>query len=127
MLYESLLVFAIAFFAGLIFVAAAGGAISGAVRHAFQLYLFAVVGIYFILCWRQGGQTLPMKTWHLRLLAANGMPVTTGRAFLRYLLAWPSIGLAGAGILWALFDRDRQFLHDRFAGTRLVLVEKTGT
>jgi len=25
------------------------------------------------------------------------------------------------GILWALVDRDRQFLHDRLAGTRLVL------
>jgi hypothetical protein len=23
--------------------------------------------------------------------------------------------------VWALFDRDRQFLHDRLAGTRLVL------
>jgi uncharacterized RDD family membrane protein YckC len=26
----------------------------------------------------------------------------------------------GAGLLWALFDRDGQFLHDRLAGTRLV-------
>jgi uncharacterized RDD family membrane protein YckC len=23
-------------------------------------------------------------------------------------------------IVWALFDRERQFLHDRIAGTRLV-------
>jgi uncharacterized RDD family membrane protein YckC len=31
-----------------------------------------------------------------------------------------SIGLAGIGILWALFDRDGQFLHDRIADTRIV-------
>jgi hypothetical protein len=26
----------------------------------------------------------------------------------------------GIALGWALFDRDRQFLHDRIAGTRLV-------
>jgi uncharacterized RDD family membrane protein YckC len=26
----------------------------------------------------------------------------------------------GISIVWALFDRDRQLLHDRLAGTRLV-------
>jgi uncharacterized RDD family membrane protein YckC len=36
-------------------------------------------------------------------------------------LSWPSIVLGGAGILWALFDRDRQFLHDRLAGTQLII------
>ncbi|MDL1864805.1 RDD family protein, partial [Betaproteobacteria bacterium PRO5] len=24
------------------------------------------------------------------------------------------------GLLWALFDRNRQFLHDRVAGTRII-------
>jgi hypothetical protein len=27
----------------------------------------------------------------------------------------------GISLLWALFDRERQFLHDRLAGTRLEL------
>ncbi|HET7776841.1 MAG TPA: RDD family protein, partial [Azospira sp.] len=31
-----------------------------------------------------------------------------------------SLGFFGAGIVWSLFDRERQFLHDRLAGTRLV-------
>jgi uncharacterized RDD family membrane protein YckC len=30
--------------------------------------------------------------------------------------------LGVVGLLWALVDRDRQFLHDRLAGTRLVAV-----
>jgi uncharacterized RDD family membrane protein YckC len=39
---------------------------------------------------------------------------------LRYVLAWPCLVYLGAGLFWAIFDRDRQFLHDRLAGTRLV-------
>jgi uncharacterized RDD family membrane protein YckC len=27
----------------------------------------------------------------------------------------------GLSLLWVFFDRDRQFLHDRLAGTRLIL------
>jgi uncharacterized RDD family membrane protein YckC len=29
----------------------------------------------------------------------------------------------GVCFLWALIDRDRQFLHDRLAGTRLVMAD----
>ena len=43
---------------------------------------------------------------------------------LRYLAAWPSILFFGIGVLWAVFDKDRQFLHDRIAGTRIVFVDK---
>jgi uncharacterized RDD family membrane protein YckC len=42
-------------------------------------------------------------------------------ALKRYLLALLSIALAGTGFLWAFLDRDRQFLHDRLCGTRLVM------
>jgi uncharacterized RDD family membrane protein YckC len=45
------------------------------------------------------------------------------QAVLRYLLAWPSVLLCGIGIFWAFFDKDRQFLHDRIAGTRIVYTD----
>jgi len=35
-------------------------------------------------------------------------------------LALISLGVCGLGFAWALVDKDRQFLHDRLAGTRLV-------
>ena len=120
MLYESLLAFAIVFLSGFLFYGAANGRLAGPVRHFFQLYLLAVLGLYFVWCWHRGGQTLPMKTWKLRLVSADGGPVSVSRATLRYLLACLSAALAGAGFAWALFDRDRQFLHDRLAGTRIV-------
>ena len=84
-------------------------------------HVFVVLGAYFVWSWHQGGQTLAMQTWKVRLTTPNGAQPSLARLTLRYLLAWPSIIYLGAGLFWALFDRDRQFLHDRLAGTRLVL------
>lgn len=120
LVYELLLAFAMAFMAGLLFYGAASERLSGPTRHLFQAYLLAVLGVYFVWCWRRGGQTLPMKTWKLRLVSCDGGAVSVRLACVRYLLACVSVALAGAGFLWALFDRDGQFLHDRIAGTRIV-------
>lgn len=84
-------------------------------------HVFVVLGAYFVWYWRHGGQTLAMQTWKIRLTTSSGASPSLARLALRYVLAWPSIIYLGAGLLWALFDRDRQFLHDRLAGTRLVL------
>ena len=82
-----------------------------------------------------------MKTWRLALRTADGSPVALSRAVARYLACWigPALALVGFIVLerrglglwagafvmfnfaWALFDSERQFLHDRIAGTRLVL------
>ena len=84
-------------------------------------HLFLVLLVYFLWFWTNGGQTLAMKTWRIRLVTCDGQSVRPAQALLRYLLCWPSLGLAGLGIVWALFDRDGQFLHDRIAGTQLVM------
>jgi uncharacterized RDD family membrane protein YckC len=114
MVYEAVLLFAVAFFASWIFFFASGGrdATSGALRHELQLFILAVFAAYFVWCWLRGGQTLAMKAWHIRLV-----DVTPRKAVLRFVLA---LLLLPVSIAWALFDRDRQFLHDRLAGTRLV-------
>ncbi len=83
-------------------------------------HVFLVLGAYFIWYWHHGGQTLAMQTWKIRLAAPSGAQASLARLALRYVLAWPSVLYLGAGLFWALFDRDRQFLHDRLAGTRLV-------
>lgn len=82
-------------------------------------HLMLLLLLYFGWCWLHGGQTLAMKTWKFRLVSADGRPLALWQVLLRFLLAWPSVA-SGIGIAWALFDRDRQFLHDRLAGTRLV-------
>jgi uncharacterized RDD family membrane protein YckC len=114
MLYEALLVFAVAFFAAWVFFFASGGrdATRGWLRAELQLFILVVLAAYFLWCWLRGGQTLAMRAWRIRLV-----DVTPGKAVLRFLVALLLLPLS---ILWALADRERQFLHDRLAGTRLI-------
>lgn len=86
-----------------------------------QAHCFIVLLTYCLWFWSNGRRTLAMKTWHIRLVTRDGLAVSPARALLRYLLSWPSIVVGGVGILWALVDRDRLFLHDRLAGTQLVM------
>ena len=55
-------------------------------------------------------------------MTTDGDAVSLKQGWLRYALAWPSVLLCGIGLWWALIDRDRQFLHDRLAGTRIILL-----
>ena len=123
MLYESILLFAIAFLATWLFQFAAGTLrIDGWRMHLLQLFLVVVFAAYFLWCWLRGGQTLAMKTWRIRLVSKNGHArLAPKAALLRFfyaLLLVPTM----IGIFWALVDRDRQFLHDRLAGSLLIPV-----
>ena len=118
MLYEALLLFAVGFLATWLFQFAAGtlDITAGWRRHALQLFLLVVFAAYFLWCWLRGGQTLAMKTWRIRLV-----DITPRKAILRFLYALVLVPTS-LSILYALFDRERQFLHDRLAGTRLIAV-----
>lgn len=107
-------------------------------------YLFVIYGVYFIYFWTHGGQTLPMKTVEVQLTRNDGRPVPWWQAAWRYVLCWwgllpgalivtanPALKLPAfaafvfaslASMLWAHWDRDGQFLYDRWAGTRLHVV-----
>ena len=115
MLYEAVLLFAVGFFAAWVFYFASGGvdATAGATRHLLQVFIALVFAAYFLWCWLRGGQTLAMKAWRIRVV-----DVTPPKALFRFLIALIGVPTA-ISIVWALFDRDRQFLHDRLAGTRL--------
>ena len=89
-------------------------------RLVYQLYLCVVAGIYFVWHWTRSGQTLAMKTWRVKLVSRSGRSITVRQALLRYVGAVLGLSLFGVGFLWALVDRDRAFLHDRLAGTRIV-------
>ncbi|ALM86967.1 RDD family protein 2 [Bordetella sp. N] len=144
MMYEAVLLFGVVFLAGYLFDTLTQSRSGLMYRHGRQAWLFLALGAYFITCWRRNGQTLPMKTWNIRLVDRAGQPPTMARLALRYLLAWVLPLLAAGLILGATvwsgrptmqllivaapfaifvgswFDGDGQFLHDRLAGTRLV-------
>ncbi|MCW5602716.1 RDD family protein [Nitrosomonas sp.] len=123
MFYDFLLLLAIWFIASFIFHLVFRDTTAVYFRPLFQFYLLFVAGIYFIWFWTHGGQTLAMQTWKMRVVTSSGQRLTTRQAITRYLLAVIGITFFGFGIMWALFDRDRQYLHDRLAGTRIVNVE----
>jgi len=118
--YEALLLAALLMAGALPFVILARGADPLAARPLAQLYLLAIAGAYFVWQWVRGGRTLAMKTWRLKLITRDGGALTLRHAVQRYLFAVAGTAAFGAGFLWALLDRERQFLHDRLAGTRIV-------
>jgi uncharacterized RDD family membrane protein YckC len=61
------------------------------------------------------------RSWRIRLVDTRGQGITRAQAWLRFILAVLGTACFGAGFFWCLLDRERQFLHDRLAGTRLVM------
>lgn len=144
-LYEGMLMFGVVFMAGYLHSALSQSRHALDNRHGLQLFLFIIFGIYFSWFWHKG-QTLAMKTWHIRIVSRNGQPLTQGRALLRYVCSWlwflPPLVLSmpfhlpvreivvlltGWIVLWALASRlhpQSQFWHDALAGTRLVSAER---
>jgi uncharacterized RDD family membrane protein YckC len=123
--YELLALAALVMIATFPWLAVFGDSVHGWRRHALQAWVIAVAGAYCVWFWTRGGQTLPMKTWRIRVVRNDGAPLGVARAIHRYLLAVLGLVAVGIGFLWALIDRDGQFLHDRLAGTALVEVERS--
>ena len=119
LVYEAILLVPLLFLGGWLFLAFTHDASAPVMRAAFRAWLLLLAGVYFAYCWVRGGQTLAMKTWRLRLATRDAGAVSWPRAAARYLLALAGLALFGAGLLWALIDPQRQFLHDRLAGTRI--------
>lgn len=125
-LYDALAVVALWLLASALVTTMFGDAGHGHVRLLLQCVSFTIVTAYFLWCWTHGGQTLAMKTWRIRVIKENGCPLSAIDALRRYLLAWFSVGFFGFGLLWALLDKDRQFLHDRLGHTRLIRSDTAG-
>ena len=118
MVYESLIVLALLLVGGLVAVWLPAGenGVEGGSRIVLQTWIAVLLGAYFAGCWWRFGQTLAMKTWRLVVTAADRKPLSPGHAMSRLLLAAATLPVS---ILWPLIDSERQFLHDRLAGTRV--------
>jgi len=139
--YEGLLLFGVLFISSYLFSALSQSRHALDNRHGLQAFLFLVVGIYFTWFGHKG-QTLAMKTWHIRVVDRTGQALTQQRALLRYVTSWvwfiPPLALLapynltageiavlfiGWVCFWALLSRfhpQRQFWHDALTGTRLI-------
>jgi uncharacterized RDD family membrane protein YckC len=143
MVYEAVLLFGVVMAAGLLYSSVTQQRHAQQGSAGLQAFLFVVLGLYFVGFWSTSGQTLAMKTWHIRLQTADGNPPSRLRAVARYVASWlwflPALACAhvagvqnaagfttivAAGMAtYALLARlrpDRQWLHDVVCGTSLV-------
>jgi uncharacterized RDD family membrane protein YckC len=143
MLYEGVLLFGIIMVAGLIFSGVMQQRNAMTHHHELQAFLFVVLAVYFSWFWSHSGQTVAMKTWHIRVLDRAGNPLSVTRAFARYVTSWmwfmpalcalyfqgtrslPTIfGTLILGVVcYAAASRlhpSRQYWHDLVCGTQLI-------
>lgn len=116
-----------------------------------SVVVVATAGAYFVHAWSGSGHTLAMKTWRTKLVKVGEATVPRRDALKRFAFAWgyvaPALLISWALGLWetragsstaillvignviawsltAFLDKDRQFLHDKLAGTRLIELPK---
>jgi len=143
--YEGLILFGIGLIPGAIgalFVALTGHQHPLQSDTALRVITFTIYAVYFTWFWSVRGQTLPMQTWHIRVVTAQGQPLTQPRALMRFITScawfapaallasvngwtrWQGLGAIAVGVvayaLLTLLHPQRQFWHDALCGTRLI-------
>ncbi len=117
MLYDSLLLFAVLFFATAIAIAFnRGEAIES--NPLFNLYLLLTVFTFYAWFWHKSGQTLGMRAWKIRIVSEFGGNPSWQISYLRLICALLSIACFGLGYFWRLFKP--YTWHDRLSQTRVV-------
>lgn len=128
-LYDGLLLVALWFVATALLLAVSGGHLADPDRPLWLLYtlrasLLLVTLMFFAGFWANGGQTLGMRAWRLKLMNRDGGPVTGRQALARFAFACLSLAPAGLGYLWAAVGPEHLAWHDRLSGTHLILLPK---
>ncbi|KQT41116.1 MULTISPECIES: RDD family protein [unclassified Methylophilus] len=118
--YESLLMVALALVLTAIYYMLFGDASQGWKRLGLQLLVWGSMGAYFVRCWTVSGQTLASQTWKLKVVNQQGQLLAWQKAVMRYVVASILLLPAGLTLWWAILDREQQFLHDRLLGSRVV-------
>ena len=117
MLYDSLLIFAVLFFATAIALFFnQGEAIESS--PLFNLYLLLVLFTYYAWFWSKSGQTLGMRVWKIRIVSASGGNPGLGSCYLRLVFASLSLLCFGLGYIWRLFKP--YTWHDRLSHTSII-------
>lgn len=146
MAYEAMLLFGVLFAATLVYSVSTSQVHAMAGRTGLIVSLVVVLAAYFIGQWHRGGQTLPMRTWHIRVVDLNGHPLSLPRSAARFGVASLACVLPALVLPWAMdlskqtmwgalaaglayvvayvwsanFLPGKQSLHDTLCGTRLI-------
>jgi len=96
--------------------------LAGSMMAATGLALFALLGASYLVILHAGpGQTIGKRVVGIRVIDGYGQPLGIGRSLVRAAAQLLSVALAGLGVLWIGFDRERRALHDRLADTHVIV------
>lgn len=84
----------------------------------YKLALIPVAGFFYSWFWMNGGQTLGMRAWRIKLVNSNDALLTWKTCAVRFVIALLSFGFTW---LFMLFNKDGDALHDRLSGTKIVI------
>ncbi len=85
--------------------------------YALFVALYLVTGVYTVVSWRRGGQTIGMKPFRTYVLAPDGSFASWRTLWIRFFVG--TLALVG-GFYIAWVRPDRLTLHDLVSNTRLV-------
>lgn len=108
LIYELLILLAIAFIAGFVFLIFFDRLESNALRFLHQFLVWSAWGFYFIFSWKSFGQTLPMRAWKLRFSFEQKSYKFLILRYIKVTFFWIFFPL---NFLAIFFLKDR-FLHD---------------
>jgi uncharacterized RDD family membrane protein YckC len=120
MFYDSLCLISLFFLATMILIFFTKGEPVASNNIAYDLYLVLITYLYFAWHWVNGGRTLGMRAWHIKLRKQGQGQLSWKDATVRFCLALLSFTSLGLGFAWALFDKERLTFHDRYSSTRLI-------
>jgi len=129
MLYDLLIVGALMFIVTALFLPFTGGEAitpgeSGTLERIYQAALLLVVVLFFGVFWTWRGQTIGMLAWRLRVQRPDGSALAWRDALIRLAGACVSLAALGLGYFWIWIDREKLAWHDRWSGTRVVVLPK---
>lgn len=99
-----------------------GGEGSESIIQAFSLAI--PVGYHWYFWTRRDGQTPGKFAMSIRVIKADGTPLSDTDAVIRAIGYNVSSVIFGLGYIWAIFDKNNQTWHDKLARTYVVTKDK---
>jgi uncharacterized RDD family membrane protein YckC len=80
---------------------------------------------YYVLQWKETGQTIGKAKKGLVIIDSRGLPLTWRQSFLRFVGYVAGMLAFGLGFIWIGLDSKQRGWHDYLAGTYVVSAEQT--
>lgn len=119
MAYDWLLLASLLFAVTLVLVVLRGGSAVEPGTWWYSALLIVVAFLFYGWCWTHGGQTLGLRAWQLRVVAADGAPLSWLDAARRFAASATLLVPPALGLVWSLLDSDGRCWHDRLSRTRI--------